>query len=137
MTMGIYDELARIEDEGEKARDTAAPRHPSPPQKEPKSVESPRHDVRHDVTPDLVTLPLGQINLRNWRIGLENTETRNSALRLTSAERDRVEDLVRELWRRHKVRTSMNEVARLGLRVIERDFRRSDQGSLVYRLKRS
>ena len=137
--MGIYDELARIDAEqdsqrggpatrptGRNANRTGAPITPPP-------VASPRKDA----TTDLVTLALGPIDLRAWRRGFENTETRNSALRLTSAERDRVEDLVRDLWRKHMVRTSMNEVARLGLRVIERDFTRSGSTSLVYRVKRS
>jgi len=130
--VGIYEELARLEDEGRRLRQPYARPHSAPGPGEEATTAA--HEGVAEA-PTLVTLPLGPLDLRTWRMALENNDTRRSALRLTSSERDRVEDLVRELWRVHRLRSSMNEVARLGLRVIERDFRRRGQESLVYRVK--
>ena len=80
---------------------------------------------RHDVT------------FRTWRDIIENTETHNSALRLTNEERFDIEDLVSELRRKYKVKTSMNEIARLGLLYIVQDFKKNKTKSLIHNVKKS
>ena len=77
------------------------------------------------------------ISYREWRDVIENTETHNSALRLTRDERYAVEDMIQDLERKHKVKTSMNEVARLGILSIVHDYKKNKQGSLVYKVKKS
>ena len=77
------------------------------------------------------------INYRAWRDVIENTETHNSALRLTRDERYAVEDMIQDLERKHKVKTSMNEVARLGILSIVHDYKKNKQESLVYKVKKS
>jgi hypothetical protein len=89
--------------------------------------------VPHDVT----TSFLHDVNLRNWRDVIENTETQNSALRLTSAERYAVEDVISELRRKEKIKTSMNEIARLGLLLLIHDFQQHRKNSVVYQVKKS
>ena len=68
---------------------------------------------------------------------IENTETHNSALRLTRKERYDVEDVVSDLERTHHIKTSMNELARLGLLSVLRDYKQYKQQSLVYKVKKS
>jgi hypothetical protein len=68
---------------------------------------------------------------------IENTETHNSALRLTRKERYDVEDVVSDLERTHHIKTSMNELARLGLLSILRDYKQRKQQSLVYKVKKA
>ena len=100
----------------------------------PHSKENlPTSDERHDV----MTSPLHDVNLRAWREVIENTETQNSALRLTSAERFAVEDVVNDLRRKEKVKTSMNEIARLGLLLLIHDFVKNKRTSLLYRIKKA
>jgi hypothetical protein len=90
-------------------------------------------DTRHDVT----TSTQQDVNYHAWKDIIENTETHNSALRLTREERYDVEDVVSELERTHHIKTSMNELARLGLLSILRDYKQHKRESLVYKVKKS
>ena len=86
---------------------------------------------------DVMTSLLQDVNFRVWRDTIENTETHNSSLRLTNDEVYEVEDLINELRRNLKVKTSLNEVARLGLLYIIHDFKKKRKNSLVYKVKKS
>src|SRR4030095_15431089 len=86
---------------------------------------------------DVMTSLLHNVNLRTWRDVIENTETQNSALRLTSEERYAVEDMINELRRKEKIKTSMNEIARLGLLLLIHDFVKNKRASLLYRIKKA
>lgn len=88
-------------------------------------ITSSRHDLLHDV------------NLRAWRDTIENTETHNSSLRLTTEEGQDIEDLITDLKRKYKIKTSLNEVARLGLLYILQDFKKHRENSLIYKVKKS
>ena len=91
------------------------------------------HARRHDVT----TPSRHDVDHRAWRDVIENTETQNSALRLTREERYEIEDLVSDLERKHKIKTSMNELARLGILYILHDYKKNKTESLVYKVKKS
>jgi len=99
----------------------------------PVSKAGQNKDQRRDVT----TSPRHDIDYRAWRDIIENTETHNSALRLTREERYEVEDIIQDLERKHKIKTSMNEVARLGLLSIILDYKQNKQQSLLYKIKKS
>lgn len=86
---------------------------------------------------DVTTSLLQDVSLREWKDIVENTETHNSSLRLTNDEVYEVEDLINELRRNLKVKTSLNEVARLGLLYIIHDFKKKRKNSLVYKVKKS
>ncbi len=96
-----------------------------------------RKDVPNDVMTSLLHDVLHDVNLRGWKEIIENTETHNSSLRLTTEESDEVEDLIKELKRRLKIKTSLNEVARLGLLYILHDFKKNRESSLIYKVKTS
>lgn len=96
-----------------------------------------RNERRKDVRDDVTTSSLHDVNLRGWRDTIENTETHNSSLRLTTEESDEIEDLIKELKRRLKIKTSLNEVARLGLLYILHDFKKNRENSLIYKVKKS
>ena len=108
-----------------------APIKTSPVPPAPPADDSP--EARHDVT----TSARQDVNYRAWKDLIENTETHNSALRLTREERYDVEDIVSELERTHHIKTSMNELARLGLLSILRDYKQHKKESLVYKVKKS
>jgi hypothetical protein len=84
-------------------------------------MTSSRHDVNH----------------RTWRDIIENTETHNSSLRLTTEEGEHIEDLITDLKRKFKIKTSLNEAARLGLLYIVQDFKKNGENSLIYKVKKS
>lgn len=90
-----------------------------------------------DVMGDGMTALLQGVKLKAWQEVIENTETQNSALRLTSAERYAIEDVVNELRRQEKIKTSMNEIARLGLLLLIHDFKQNKHRSLLYRVKKA
>lgn len=90
-----------------------------------------------DVMGDGMTSLLQGVKLKAWQEVIENTETQNSALRLTSAERYAIEDVVNELRRQEKIKTSMNEIVRLGLLLLIHDFKQNKQRSLLYRVKKA
>jgi hypothetical protein len=140
--MGIYDELANLEKPVEAlpvestspvttspARERRAPRAASIKPSSPTPVTP---DGMHDV----VTSLLEGVDVPRWRDLLTDTETHNSALRLSAAERDDVEDLVRDLRRVERIKTSMNELARLGLLLLVDDFRRRGSKSVIHRVKK-
>jgi len=84
-----------------------------------------------------MTSSLHDVNLRAWRDTIENTETHNSSLRLTTEEGQDIEDLITDLKRKYKIKSSLNEVARLGLLYILQDFKKHREHSLIYRVKKS
>jgi hypothetical protein len=45
--------------------------------------------------------------------------------------------MIQDLERTHKLKTSMNEVARLGLLSIIHDYKTNKQQSLLYKVKKS
>lgn len=92
---------------------------------------------KQDSLPAVMTSGRRDADLKTWQEIIENTETQSSALRLTREERYAVEDMVNELRRQEKIKTSMNEIARLGLLVLIQDFKQNRQQSLVYQVKKS
>jgi hypothetical protein len=84
-------------------------------------MTSARHDVNH----------------RTWRDVIENTETHNSSLRITNNEKYAVRGLVDELEQKFRVKTSLNELARLGLLYILDDFKKDKLNSLIIKVKKS
>jgi len=134
--MGIYDQLARADEQNSDKQIKKAGKEPKfapPPRRQTKqtSQQARRNASRHDVVASF----LNGVSLRAWRDVVEDTETHNSALRLTAAERDRVEDMVRDLRRKHKIKTSMNELGRIGLLLLEHDFRQRGKASVIHRVK--
>jgi hypothetical protein len=86
---------------------------------------------------DVMTSSRHDVNHRTWRDIIENTETHNSSLRLTTEEGEHIEDLITDLKRKFKIKTSLNEVARLGLLHIVQDFKKNGENSLIYKVKKS
>jgi hypothetical protein len=105
------------------------PKHEKIDEKPEKELKSPQHDV--------TTSPRHDANHRKWRDIIEDTEVHNSALRLTNEERFDVEDLISELRRKYKIKTSMNEIARLGLLYIIDDFKKDKPNALIIKVKKS
>jgi len=89
---------------------------------------STRHDVMTSVSREEVT---------RWRKMLANSETHGSALRLSAQERDDVEDCVLLLRRTYGIKTSMNELVRLGLLLLVRDVRTRKSKSVICAVKES
>lgn len=94
-------------------------------------------DVQTDVNTDATTSLLQNVNKRGWKEIIETTETHNSSLRLSLMEREKIEDVVRELRRKYKIKTSMNEIARLGLLVLAQDFKKYRSKSIIADVKTS
>lgn len=88
-------------------------------------------------TVDVMTSQRYDVNLRTCRDIIEDTETRNSALRLTNDELYAVKDTITQLERRYKVKTSINELARLGLLYLIQDFKKNKHQSLIVEVKKS
>ena len=137
--MGMFSELKKIDEKAQVARQEKQPRRATPanktatPPPPPKTPERAAQEAPHDVTPSAHQ----DVDYRAWREIIENTETHNSALRLTRGERYEVEDVVSELERQHKIKTSMNEVARLGLLSLIHDYKKNKHESLLYKVKKS
>jgi hypothetical protein len=93
--------------------------------------------IRQDVTIDVTTSLLQSVDLKRWREQIEDTETQNSSLRLTSEERYVIEDIISELQRKERIKTSMNEVARLGLLFLIHEFKQNRRMSILYRVKKA
>jgi len=108
-----------------------------PEREKQKGRDSSQQAVEPDVMVDVMTSALQAINLKAWQEVIENTETQNSALRLTSAERYAVEDVVSELRRKYGIKTSMNELARLGLLLLIHDFKQHKKGSVIHEVKKA
>ncbi len=140
--MGIYDDLANLEKPAPAPRlEVASPAVTPPVRTSRTSIVRTRKPAistptTTDVIPDVVTSLLEGVDVTRWRELIADTETHNSALRLTAAERDAVEDLVRDLRRADRIKTSMNELARLGLLLIVDDFRRRSAKSIIHRIKK-
>ena len=86
---------------------------------------------------NVVTSSRHDVNYRAWRDIIENTETHNSSLRLTAEENFAVEDVITDLRRQLKIKTSLNELARLGLLYLIHDFKKHRENSLLYKVKKS
>lgn len=135
--MGIYDTLSQLDEAPPAPASTKEVATEAAPRPERRSTRTPaRTPRRTDVTDDVVTSLLAGVDLSKWRELIGNTETHNSAFRLSAAERDAVEDLVRDLRRTKRVKTSMNELARLGLLLLIHDFRTRGEQSVVFRVKK-
>lgn len=133
--MGIYNELSELESSSpQKPTSSTGSTSPKPQASTPPASRTPR---RHGVTDDVTTSLLAGVDLAGWREIISETETHNSALRLSAKERDAVEDLVRDLRRKKRIKTSMNELVRLGLLVLLHDFAERKEQSIVYRVKKS
>ena len=115
----------------------AAPQRPQGEEAEQVKRDANQQEGQPDVVHDVMTSVRQAISLKVWQELIENTETQNSALRLTSAERYAVEDVVNELRRQYGIKTSMNEVARLGLLVLIHDFKQHKQASLLHTVKKA
>ena len=144
--MGLYDKLSKLDNNPpEVIEEVHSPITVSPslaahiqPVPTPKRQDASKEVMKsrhHDVTPDVVTSVLPE-NVSKWRKILANTETHNSALRLSAQERDDIEDCVLLLRRTLGVKTSMNELARLGLLMLVQDVRVRKSKSVVCAVKR-
>jgi len=100
----------------------------------PKDTKEP--EIQKTLT-DVMTSALQDVNLRNWRDTIENTQTRGSSLRLTNEEIYAVEDVIQDLERLLNIKTSINELARLGLLFLIHDFKHNGEKSLMYKVKKS
>jgi hypothetical protein len=116
-------------------------KQPEPPRASPAAPPekpSSRHDAKSTQGKhDAMTSRRDDVDYRAWRDIIENTETHNSSLRLTAEENFAVEDVITDLKRNMKIKTSLNEVARLGLLYLIHDFKKHREHSLVYKVKKS
>ena len=103
----------------------------------PKKNNKGKKDVINDVNVDVVTSIMQEVNLREWRDLIENSEARNTSFRMSEKEREKAEDAVRTLKRMYKIKTSMNELARLGLLFLLHDFDKRAKKSIVVEVKTS
>lgn len=108
----------------------------SPTPSKEKTTKSSQNKAKSS-SDDVMTSSRQDVNNRKWRDIIEDTEVTNSALRLTREERYQVEDLVQELRRKYKIKTSMNEVVRLGLLYIIDDFKKNKSDALIIKVKKS
>ena len=115
----------------------------TPDNKAPKSTEKTSHskpvkepEIQKTLT-DVMTSLLQDVNLRDWKDTIENTQTRGSSLRLTNEEIYAIEDVIKDLERLLKIKTSINELARLGLLFLIHDLKQNGEKSLVYKVKKS
>jgi len=107
------------------------------PTEKPPLPQVPKEAETHKTLIDVMTSVLQDVNLRNWRDTIENTQTRGSSLRLTNEEIYAVEDVIKDLERLLHIKTSMNELARLGLLFLIHEFKQNSEKSLVYKVKKS
>ena len=133
--MADYSELLAAENDKNPQNKPVSPVKPSPKKKE--STQPLKEASASEVIHDVMTSSHHDVHYRAWRDIIENTETHNSALRLTREERYEVEDTIQDLERKHKIKTSLNEVARLGLLSIIHDYKKNKQQSLLYKVKKS
>lgn len=131
----VFAELNKEVEKQKKSLDKA--KHPSKKKLKKRKVmksvnlrrQSPSIDVttsvRHDVTTDL----------KSWKKVIEDTEVQSSALRLTVEEKEKVEDLITDLKRKYKIKSSMNELARLGLLYLRDDYNKKGKDSLILKVK--
>jgi len=103
----------------------------------PTVPRAPEQEQRQKTLTDVMTSVLQDVNIREWRDTIENTETRGSSLRLTNDEIYAVEDVLQDLERLLKIRTSINELARLGLLFLVHEFKKHGEKSIIYKVKKS
>lgn len=144
--MGLYDTLSKLDttpvDVASKDQTpvevspavTPAPKRPKVTSGEPGGKTEVKESSRHDVVTDVMT-PVLPEDVTGWRKTLAVSETHNSALRLSAQERDDIEDCVLLLRRTLGIKTSMNELARLGLLLLVHDVRERKRKSLVCAVK--
>lgn len=118
-------------DKSDKAIKSPTPESPPPARKQN------RKQVNKSATNDVSTSARQHVKLRAWKDTIENTETHNSSLRLTTEEGEHIEDLITDLKRTFKIKTSLNEIARLGLLHLVQDFKQNGENSLIYKVKKS
>jgi hypothetical protein len=111
--------------------------HHSPTPSAHEQQEISKQAVEPDGVLDGMTSARQAIKLKAWQEIIEDTQTQNSALRLTSTERYAVEDVVNELRRKYGIKTSMNELARLGLLLLIHDFKQHKKTSLIHEVKKA
>ena len=99
---------------------------------------APTSKRHHDITkPRHLETKTSQTKFEKWRDVVESKQTLNTTLRLTAKEKESLEDFVRDLRRNHKIRTSMNELARLGFLYLIEDFEIKGDKSLLSKVKSS
>ena len=117
-----------------------APHHSPPPatsQSQQPAEQAGKQDSSPDVMTSIMTSQSQAIDFRKWQEIIEDTETQNSALRLTSEERYEIEDVVSELRRKYGIKTLMNEIARLGLLLLIHDFKKNRKESVIHNVKKA
>ena len=143
--MGIYDQLSQLEEQAPAAAETQPATEkavvPALTTQKLRATTTPRRhgvspEARVDSTKDPMTSVLDDVDLVRWRDVLADTVTLSSTFRLTEEERRVVEDAVRDLRRTDRIKTSMNELARLGLMFLVHDLRRHGAKSVIHRVKR-
>jgi len=112
-----------------------ARRSPEKEASEEPPTEEGRQAATTDVTVDVMKSLLQGVNKKLWRERIEETETHNSSLRISEKEREQIEDVVRDLKRQYRIKTSMNEIARLGLVFLAHDFRQRGKESIIAEVK--
>jgi hypothetical protein len=117
-------------------QNTTENRAAKPPKKTPLPKVPKAAETQKRLT-DVITSLLQDVNMRQWRDTIENTQTRGSSLRLTNEEIYAVEDVIQDLERLLNIKTSMNELAHLGLLFLMHDFKQNGEKSLVYKVKKS
>jgi hypothetical protein len=86
---------------------------------------------------DVMTSSRQEISLKKWREIIETTETHNSSLRMTNDEKFAIEDLLSELQRKYKIKTSLNELARLGMLYLIDNFKKDKPNALIIKVKKA
>lgn len=120
-----------------KAAEEAKPEPTPSPTPNPEPAKEVSSHVTTSRRHDVMTSSLQDNNHRKWREIIENTEVHNSSLRVTNGEVYSVEDTISELRRKQKVKTSMNELARLGMLYLIDDFKKNKQNSIIVKVKKS
>src|SRR5262245_8111581 len=75
---------------------TADTQSSKPIEKTPRPKGAKEPEIQKTLT-DVMTSLLQDVNLRDWRDTIENTQTRGSSLRLTNEEIYAVEDIIKDL----------------------------------------
>jgi hypothetical protein len=88
-------------DNSEKVIKSSTPESSTPVSKQ--STEK----VNKSAINDVMTSSRHDVNHRTWRDIIENTETHNSSLRLTTEEGEHIEDLITDLKRKFKIKCSL------------------------------
>ena len=104
----------------------------------PPTTPSRRHDVKVkkkvEKKSESVLKPHNKYEL--WGEIIADASTQHTTVRLTAQESDNVSGFTRKLRRKHKIRISMNELARLGLLFLMDDFNDNGNDSIVAKAKK-